>query len=97
MLCHTTGASALGLIAAQIKDHQSLNAAGPAGSDLGHTTSDTGCNRLAALGAPVKSNRDECWRRFHELRQEYEVLLPKLADSLLVPTHHRPLLLTADV
>ena len=91
LLCHTTGVRALRLIAAQIGDHHSPKAARAAGSDLGRPSFDTACDRLAALGAPVRSNRDECWHRFHELRQEYELFLPKLANSLLIPTHQTPL------
>jgi hypothetical protein len=87
MLCHATGVGALRLIAAQLHDHHSPKAARPAGSDLGRPTFDTAYDRLSALGAPIKSDRDECWQRFTELREEYYVFLPKLANSLLIPTH----------
>jgi len=93
LLCHTTGVKALRLIATQIEDHHSPKTARRAGSDIGRPTFDTACDRLAALGAPVKSNRDECWHRFCALRQEYEVDLPRLAKGLLIP----PLLLIGDV
>ena len=96
-LCHITGVRALRLIAAQVEDHLSPKTARPAGSDLGRPTFDTACDRLAALGAPIKSNRDECWRSFKELRQEYEVFLSRLANSLLIPTRHTPLLLIDEV
>jgi hypothetical protein len=86
MLCHATGVRALSLIAAQLEDHRSLETARPAGSELVRPTFDTAYNRLTALGAPIKSDRDECWQRFHELRGEYEVFLPKLANRLLIPT-----------
>ena len=97
LLCRTTGVKALRLIATQIEDHHSPKTTRRAGSDLGRPTFDTACDRLAALGAPVKSNRDESWQRFRELRQEYEVYLPKLAKGLLIPTHHAALLLIEDV
>jgi len=96
-LCYTTGARALRLIAAQFGNHHLPDAAKPASSHLGRPIFDTGCDRLAALGAPVKSNRDESWQRFRELRQEYEVYLPKLANGLLIPTHHAVLLHIDDV
>ena len=74
LLFHTTGVRALRLIAAQLPDHHSPKAARPPGSELGRPTFDTACDRLTALGAPIKSDRDECWQRFTELRREYEVL-----------------------
>ena len=97
LLCHTTGVNALRLIATQLGNHHLPEAARSAGSQLDRTTFDTACDRLAALGAPLKSNRDECWQRFDELRQEYEVFLPKLASRLLVPNRHAPLVLVAEV
>ena len=97
LLCHTTGVNALRLIATQLGNHHLPEAARSAGSQLDRTTFDTACDRLAALGAPIKSNRDECWQRFDELRQEYEVFLPKLASRLLVPSRHAPLALVAEV
>ena len=93
LLSHTTGVNALRLIAAQLGNHHLPERARSAGSQLDRTTFDTVCDRLAALGAPVKSDRDECWRRFCALRQEYEVYLPRLAKRLLIP----PLLLIGDV
>ena len=97
LLCHSAGVRALRLIAVQIGDRHLPPATKPASSHLGRPTFDTACDRLGALGAPVRSNRDECWRRFHELRQEYEVYLPRLAKGLLIPTQHTPLLLIGDV
>jgi hypothetical protein len=97
LLCNTTGVNALRLIATQLGDEHLREAARPTSSHLDRSTFDTACDRLAALGAPVKSDRDESWRRFNELRQEYEVFLPKLANSLLIPTHHTPLLRIANL
>jgi hypothetical protein len=96
MLCHTTGVTALRLIAAQLRSRHLPEAARSAGSQPDRSTFDTACDRLTALGAPVKSDWDECWRRFSELRREYEVFLPKLANSLLITTHHTPLMLIGD-
>jgi len=87
ILCRITGVNALRLIATQIEDHHSPKTARRAGSDLGRPTFDTACDRLTALGAPIKSDRDECWQRFTELHREYEVFLPKLANRLLIPMH----------
>jgi hypothetical protein len=89
LLCHTTGVRALHLITAQLGNHHSPEAARSAGSHLDRSIFNTACDRLAALGAPVKSDRDDCWRRFSELRQEYEVFLPKLANSLLLISTHQ--------
>jgi len=60
LVCHTNGVRALRLIAAQIEDDHSPTTARPAGSDLGRPTFDAALARLAGLGAPVKSKRDEC-------------------------------------
>jgi hypothetical protein len=87
LLCHATGVNALRLIAAQIEDHRLPETARPASPHPGRPSFDAACDRLAALGAPVKSDRDECWQRFTELRREYEVFLQKLANRLLIPMH----------
>jgi hypothetical protein len=90
-VCHRTGVDALRLIAAELADRRGapepLSGRGLARSDF-----DTTCDRLTELGAEIKAERDVCWRRFTELRGEYEAFLPKLAESLLVPVHDSLLL-----
>jgi hypothetical protein len=93
LLCHATGVRALQLIAAQLADRRVASAAAPTGPCLNRAAFNVCCDRLAALNAPIKGDRDECWRRFTELRREYEVFLPGLATSLLVPIDNVPMLL----
>jgi hypothetical protein len=59
---------------------------------LGRADFDAACDRLKALGAEVKACRDTSWSQFVQLRKEYEGLLPKLAQRLLVPMHENRLL-----
>ena len=92
LLCHTTGVRALRLIALELADRRLANAAAPERPGLTRSAFDACCDRLTALEAPVKANRDESWRRFTELRAEYEIFLPGLAASLLVPMDHVPML-----
>jgi hypothetical protein len=92
LLCHATGVKALQLMAAQLADRQVANVRAPAGPCLSKSAFDACSDRLAALSAPIKPNRDACWRRFTELRAEYEVFLPGLATSLLVPMDNMPML-----
>jgi hypothetical protein len=96
LLCHTTGVKALRLIATQLGDHRAPAEKMSERFRLDRPAFDAASDALAALGAPVKSNREECWRRFNELRQEYEVFLPKLANWLRIPTHHTPSVLITD-
>jgi hypothetical protein len=92
-LCHTTGVRALRLMAAELADRRVASAAPPTGPCLNRAAFDVCCDRLASLSSPIKGDRDECWRRFTELRREYEVSLPGLATSLLVPMDNLPTLL----
>ena len=93
-LCHTTGVRALRLIAAELADRRVASVCTANGPLLlNRAAFDVACDRLAALGSPIKGDRDECWRRFTELRREYEVFLPGLATSLLVPMDNVPTLL----
>ena len=85
-VCHRTGVDALRLIAVELAGRRSA----PAGRGRRHLTrSDFGaaCERLTALGAEVKADRDATWLRFAALRAEYEAFLSSLAKSLLVPEH----------
>ena len=83
--CHSTGVRALQLIKAQLVDRRVVGVRGSRGVGLNRTAFDGACDRLAALGVPIKADRDVCWRRFSDLRREYEILVPGLATSLLVP------------
>jgi hypothetical protein len=85
LLCHSTGVRALQLIEAQLVGRRVVDVPGSRGVGLNRTAFDGACDRLAALGVPIKADRDVCWRRFTELRREYEILMPRLATSLLVP------------
>jgi hypothetical protein len=90
-VCHRTGVDALRLIAAELADRR--GAPEPIGRrGLARSDFDTACDRLTALGAEMKAERDVCWRRFTELRGEYEAFFPSLAESLLVPVHDSLLL-----
>jgi hypothetical protein len=98
MVCHRTGVDALRLIAAELADRRGAPEA-LGGRRLVRYDFDTACDRLTALGAEVKAERDVCWLRFTELRGEYEALLPSLAESLLVPVQDNlllPLAASAD-
>ena len=88
LLCHSIGVSALRLIAAELADDWVTEVGAREPRSLARPAFDAACDRLAGLGASVKADRDECWHRFTALRREYEVLLPKLANSLLVPMDH---------
>ena len=90
-VCHRTGVDALRLIAAELADRR--GAPKPIGGrGLARSDFDTTCDRLTALGTEIKAEQDVCWRRFTELRGEYEAFLSNLAESLLVPVHDSLLL-----
>jgi hypothetical protein len=84
-VCHHTAVHALRLIAAELADRQATpQVAGERG--LGRPDFDMAYDRFAGLGAKVRGEREACWLRFVELREEYEAFLQSLAKSLLVPT-----------
>jgi hypothetical protein len=85
-VCHRTGVDALRLIAAELADRQGVLEV-RRGQHLTRSHFDAACERLTALGAALKTERDASWVRFVELRAEYEAILSSLAESLLVPTH----------
>jgi hypothetical protein len=90
-VCHRTGVEALRLIAAELTDYRATpDATGV--RQLARSDFDAACDRFAALGAKVGMQREECWFRFVELRQEYEPFVQALAKSLLAPATD-PLLL----
>jgi hypothetical protein len=92
IVCHRTGVDALHLIAAKLSHCRWGASEEPGGQRLTRYDFDAACERLTALGAKVKAERDACWRRFAELRREYEASLLSLAASLLVPAHNSLLL-----
>jgi hypothetical protein len=86
VLCHTTGVKALRLIAAEhgAREAADMTALRECRSD--RAAFDAACDRMAAMGASVKSDLDVCWHYFAGLRREYEASLAQLATSLLIPT-----------
>jgi hypothetical protein len=85
-VCRRTGIDALRLITAELA--VPLGARETLGERrLTRPEFDAACDRLAALGAVVKTDRDACYLRFTEARREYEALLSNLAERLLVPLH----------
>jgi hypothetical protein len=90
-VCQQTGVNAVRLIANELTDRRVVGAAVPAGQGLRRDEFDMACDRMAALGATVKAEREACWRRFIGLRGEYEGFLPRMADRLLVPMQEGPL------
>ena len=85
-VCHRTGVDALRLIAAELANRRGVPEA-RRGQHLTRAHFDTACERLTALGAGLKAERDASWGRFVELRAEYETSLSELAERLLVPAH----------
>jgi hypothetical protein len=85
-VCLSTGVDALRLIAAELADRQGPPEA-RRGQHLTRAHFDAACERLTALGAALKVERDPSWVRFVELRAQYEGFLLNLAESLLVPVH----------
>jgi hypothetical protein len=83
-VCHRTGVDALCLVAAPFADR---NAASELQGRirLSRSDFDLACDRFAALGAKVRTDRESRWLRFVAYRQEYEALLQRLAETLLVP------------
>lgn len=89
-ICRKTGVDALRLIAAELADRR--EAAGRAAAPrLDRSKFDAACDRMAALGATLKEEREAGWRQFVGLRTEYEGILLGLTDRLLVPTSEGPL------
>ena len=86
ILCHTTGVKALRLIAAEHGARNAVDMSALRECRSDRPFFDAACGRMAAMGAPVKSDLDVCWRHFAELRNEYEASLAQLAISLLIPT-----------
>ena len=90
-VCHRTGVRALRVIASEFADRQAMPQAS-GGRCLARPDFDMAYDRLASLGATLKAEREACWRRFVELRGEYEAFLQSLAKTLLVPANDRLLL-----
>ncbi len=89
-VCHRTGVEALRLITDGLADYQ-VRREGLSGRRLGRPDFDAACDRFTALGAKMKPERDECWRRFVELRGEYDACLSRLTEVLLIPASEGPL------
>jgi len=84
-LCHAAGVKALWSIAAQhsAKSVASLTALPDPFFD--RVAFATACDRLQSSGRPVCKDRDAAWERFAALRGEYEILILRLSQILLVP------------
>jgi len=85
-VCHRTGVDALRLVATLFADRYAGSEL-QGGRRLSRSDFDLAYDRFATLGAKVRAERESCWLRFVELRQEYEALLQRLAKALLAPTN----------
>jgi hypothetical protein len=88
-ICHQTGVHALQLITAELSYQQTVVPAAPVATRFGRADFDAARDRVAALGAKVKPQ--DCWNQFLQLRGEYQMFLPLLANQLLVPVQDDPL------
>jgi hypothetical protein len=86
VLCHATGVEALRLIAAEHGARKAVDMSALWECRSDRPSFDAACERMAAMGVPVKSDLDVCWQHFAGLRKEYEASLARLAISLLIPT-----------
>jgi hypothetical protein len=84
-VCRRTGVDALRLIAAAVTGRAAASEA-LGEQRLARADFDVACDRFGRLGAKLRAERESCWLRFVELRQEYEALLQRLAETLLAPT-----------
>ena len=96
MLCHSTGVNALKAIAVHHGRRPTRAAAELPAEPLNREGYEALCRRLVSAGAPVNADTHAAWRRFTELRRDYEHLLPQLAASLLVPMDNSVLLPVED-
>jgi hypothetical protein len=85
-VCHRTGVDALRLVAAPLAGGRNAASDLQGGRRLSRSDFDLACERFAALGVRVSAERGSSWLRFVEVRQEYEALLQRLAETLLAPT-----------
>jgi hypothetical protein len=84
-VCRRVGVDALRVIATEFADRDDGSEV-KGGRRLSRSDFNSACDRFAALGAKLSAERESCWLRFVELRQEYEALLIRLAKTLLAPT-----------
>jgi hypothetical protein len=80
-VCHRTGVGALKLLSERHYVREDRAPVHPAS----RSAFDAACERMIALNVPLKTDRDDSWHRFAELRSEYDLYLPRLARSLLLP------------
>src|SRR5262249_51242911 len=95
-LCRKSGVNALMSIIVQHSGKRIRNAGGLTAEPLSQAAYETFCRQIAAAGAPIKTDTNAAWRSFTSLRQEYEHLLPQLAEGLLVPLASGALLPLSD-
>jgi hypothetical protein len=84
-LCYDIGVQALRLLAAQMGQRRSFEPMGISW-DAARSAFDVASNRMAMLGAPIRADLDESWRRFVALGRQYEAPRSQLATRLLIPT-----------
>jgi hypothetical protein len=83
-LCYDTGVHTLRMLAAQESRRASFTPTGNSW-DAARSEFDATCSRMAMVGAPIRADLDESWRRFVALRNPYEGPLSQLAARLLIP------------
>ena len=82
-VCCDTGIRALRSIALVYATEQQLTGDDLAPAQVDRATFDAVCGRLAAAGAPIKSDCDQAWREFAEKRLQYEAALAVIAQRIL--------------
>jgi hypothetical protein len=90
-LCYDTGVYALRLLAAQTGRPISPEQTG-ASCTSARASFDAAYERMADLGVPIRTDRNEAWQRYVTLRRQYETPLLQLATCLLIPTENGSLL-----
>ena len=85
-ICHITGVTTLRLLAAELAGNLANDASSSRIVSIHRADFDMIYQRMVALGARVKKDREDCWLKFNELRSEYERFVSILADSLFVPS-----------
>jgi hypothetical protein len=86
-LCYDTGVHALQLLATQ-EGHSIPSKRTPPFTDSARPAFEAACHRLTALGAPIRDDPDESWRRYVLFRERYEASVALLATRLLIPASH---------
>lgn len=91
-VCCDTGIRALRTISMVFATEQQLTGDGLAPTQVDRATFDALCARLAAAGAPIKTDSDLAWREFSEKRLQYEAALAVIAHRILARARTQPLM-----